>query len=175
MGFRIWKATGAALIAASIGLPTFAQNRQSSDALFTEPRGSVAAQVLTGLGELVVLKLINPKLPEGTAIAEKDAKILAAVKDSTLTDELKLQQINAAETEAAKARLVGLSTMQAQGMIPSVIRSARVVGNVLIIIDVAQRAWIWTALRANPTYSPVLTQLAKVGRGLSTEHALPAQ
>jgi hypothetical protein len=162
-------------------LPALAQsaNRQTSDAIFTEPRQSAIKQMLLGIGDLIALEIVRPKLPSGTAIAEAQERLLAAAKAGTngemVSDDVILHNIHDAETDLAKARLVALNSLQDRGVIPRLIRYARVVGTSLIIVDLLGRAWVWGALEANPTWSPAVTMLNHLGQSISTENALPSR
>lgn len=164
---RIMLALGACTLM-TLNVQAFGQNRQTSDAIFTEPRGSAIAQVMYTLGDAIIFKLINPKLPQAAAITEADANLLAAIKSSS-PDAIKLEEVRKAETNLAAARLQGLRSMD---FMPRLIRSARVVGSTLILVDVVGRVWVWGALNANPTWSPAVTALRHVADQMSTDHAL---
>lgn len=159
---------------AAVPLPSTAEPQQvrtRADAIFTEPRGSGIAQLMYTAGDIIAFQLVRPKLPEGKIIDEANQRLIN-IMNSTESDLVKTQQIHEVETELAKARLAGLQSLQMSNKIPILIKYARIVGTTLVIVDVAQRAWVWSALNANPTWSPALTTLARVGDSLSTDNAL---
>lgn len=148
--------------------------RATSDALFTEPRGSAINQLLLTAGDLIAFQMIRPKLPEGRTLVEADQRLLSIVH-SDRPDELKLREIHDAETDLARARLVALQSIQEKGIIPQIVRYARVVGTTLVLVDIAGRAWVWSALNANPTWSPAATMIESLAEDLSTRNALPSR
>jgi len=147
-------------------------NRQTSDAIFTEPKNSGMLQLLYTLGDAVAFYIVKPKLPGADSITAANERILEVAK-SELPAEAKLAAIHEAEGELAKARLAAIESMQRIGAIPPwVIRYAKCVGTTLVLVDVAGRAWAWTALDANPTWSPAWQMISHVGDRISTQNAL---
>lgn len=151
-----------------------AQNRnQNADALFNEPKDPMINQILYTLGDAIAFYVVKPKLPVGNALVAADARA-AEIMASALPIEEKNRALEKAYLELAEARVAALKAVQG-GAVPTVIRYLRVVGTSLIILDVAGRWWVWGALNANPTWSPVIATLAHDGDRLSRKYAFPEQ
>ena len=148
-----------------------AQNRQAGDAIFNEPRGNGYVQLLLTLGDIIAFQVVRPKLPAATKITEAEARVMR-IMQSDATEATKISALREAETDLAKARLAALQSLEG-GVIPTVVKYARIVGTTLVLVDLAERAWVWGALNANPTWSPAITTLLHNGEKLSRQYALP--
>ncbi len=176
-------ALGTLALALAIPATSFAQqqqNRQTSDAIFTEQRGSMTPQLLGVVGDIIawnLIKHIPPKstvVPEAQALSEANERIAKAIA-ADISPETKIVRIREAESDLARARLDALRYVQMEGLTPKLIRSAKVIGQTLVLVDLAGRVWVWQSLHANPTWSPAWQMLAHVADGLSTSNALPVK
>lgn len=163
--------TIALTVSAAFSSVAIAQNRQSADAIFNEPKGSAVSQILFTAGDLIAFHVVRPKLPSGAALGAAEARVMDILA-SNVSDADKVQALRNAETELSKARLSVLQSME-RGVIPTVIKYGRIVGTTLVLVDIFGRAWVWGALNANPTWSPAITMLQHNGAKLSRQYALP--
>lgn len=67
--------------------------------------------------------------------------------------------IEAAEVGVAKSREAALKAAQSLGFVDKAVKVVRVGGSVLLVGDVVARIYVWNAMDANPTISPVATYL----------------
>jgi len=158
-------------LSTALSSSAWAQNRQSSDAIFDEPRGSAVTQLMLGAGDLIAFYLIRPKLPAGVRVVSAEGR-LREILQSNMTEEDKVKSIRQAEEEVANSRVAALRTLEG-GAIPTVIKYVRIVGTTVVMVDVFMRGWVWSALNANPTWSPAVTTLIHNGEKLSPQYALP--
>ncbi len=100
------------------------------------------------------------KLGVGSQLTDEAQELVAQIQTSPLvTNAEKLAMIDEASNAVADARVAAVTAAQNMGLLSKAVRVVQRGAQVLLILDVSARVYVWNALDKNPTFSPGATFL----------------
>jgi hypothetical protein len=123
--------------------------------------------------ELTTAKLLPEDLAQAEDFARAELQRAKAI--NVVTVAAKAESIEKAGAELTKARQAALAGLDKEAKLAKTIRGVRKVGSSLFILDVASRIYVWNALDANPTLTPVGTFAWKKASALFEKSEAPTE